>query len=174
MAYEEYLEYLRRNVSLLERLGDRLSGTDERVDYAVRQILSQQAKLDSLSVAVSNIAERLGVEVIVPERKVEQIKFSYTVQPLQAVKLIENAPFAGTIRQVVIHWPDGCNALVDVRVGHGNKQFCPNEGFLALNDATPSFDFEEPVDDHEEIWVEIANGDSAYEHSITATVSLEA
>ncbi len=104
---------------------------------------------------------------------IEQIKFSYTVQPLQAVRLIEYTPFAGRIISVTTHFPDGTNALCEVRVGHGNKQFCPNEGYLALNDATPTFNFNEPVDDYEEIWVEIRNGDSAYEHSITVTVSVE-
>lgn len=105
--------------------------------------------------------------------KREQIPFVYDLAPLEGIPLAEYAPFSGYIKEVSPHWPDGCDHLVDVRVGHGTKQFCPNEGFLALNDVTPTYYFNEPVDDHEEIWVELRNADGANRHAITVTVNLE-
>ncbi|GAI68103.1 unnamed protein product [marine sediment metagenome] len=111
-------------------------------------------------------------------QKIEQLPFSYDLEKAgtdgSQVLLTEIVPFSGYIKQVTPHWPDGCDAIVDVRVGHGNKQFCPKEGFLALNDATPSYPFNEEVNGgQEDIWVEMVNGDSENKHKITVTVMLE-
>ena len=112
-----------------------------------------------------------------PGVKIEQIPFAYTLAVAGAagsgVVLEENAPFSGYIKQVTIHWPDGADALVDVKVGHGVVQFCPDEGFLALNDATPTYPFNEWVNDQETIWVELRNRDGGNTHAITVTVTLE-
>jgi len=111
-----------------------------------------------------------------PKTVIEQIPFSCTLTPAgtptSGAVLTEAAPFSGYIVDATIHWPAGCNALVDVRVGHGVKQFCPNEGFLALDNCTPKYDFNEWIDANEEVWVEMRNA-SAFPHSITVTVTLE-
>lgn len=128
---------------------------------------------------LDDIGERLGrlEEKEVPEVKLEQILYSYNLAiagaPGSQVTLMEYAPFKGFIKEVTPHWPLNCNALVDIRVGHGVTQFCPREGFLALNDATPSYPFNEPVDNHEEIWVEMINTDGGFTHNITVTVTIE-
>jgi len=111
------------------------------------------------------------------EVKIEQIPFSYTLTlagtPTSGVRLSEHAPFAGHVTSVMIHWPPGSNALVDVVVGHGVTQFCPREGYLALDDATVFFPFNEWLDDQEELWVEMRNGDAVNPHTITVTLHLE-
>jgi len=89
------------------------------------------------------------------------------------VVLEDTVPFKGYIKEIKIHWPDGCNALVDVRVGRGAEQFCPREGFLALNDATPQYEFNIPVHEGDDIWVEMINTDGGNPHNITVTVHLE-
>lgn len=89
------------------------------------------------------------------------------------VVLTEIAPFTGYIKRIAPHWPDGCDALVDVRVGVGVKQFCPREGYLALNDTTPDYEFNIPVQEGEDIWVEMVNTDGGWPHNITCTISLE-
>jgi len=127
---------------------------------------------EELGKRLSKVEAAVAEETEMP-KTIEQIPFSYTLNPLQGVVLMEYAPFAGYIKQVSIHWPDGCDALVDVRVGHHTKQFCPDEGYLALNDATPTYPFNEYVADHEEIWVEMVNTDGVNTHSITVTVILE-
>lgn len=58
---KEYLEYLRQNVNALEKLGEKFSGTDERVDYVVRQ----QAQI--LRGIQEILQEIPGAEVIPPE-----------------------------------------------------------------------------------------------------------
>ncbi|GAH90763.1 unnamed protein product, partial [marine sediment metagenome] len=75
---------------------------------------------------------------------------------------------------VMAHWPDGCNAKLDIAVVHGLTQFCPREGYLALNDATPVYDFAKRVhvDDHEEIRVKLRNR-GALPHTITVAVIVE-
>lgn len=109
-----------------------------------------------------------------PEVKIVQIPFAYNLAALEGVLLTEVAPFSGYIKQVSIHWPEGSDALVDVRVGHGPKQFCPKEGFLALNDVTPTYPFNEWVSGgNEAIWVEMKNTDSVNSHNITVSVILE-
>lgn len=105
--------------------------------------------------------------------KIEQIPFAYNLAALQGVKLEEAAPFNGYIKEISIHYPDGCDALVDVRVGHDVTQFCPREGYLALNDVTPTYSFNVEVKQGDPIWVEMKNGDGANPHNISVTVSAE-
>jgi len=68
-----------------------------------------------------------------------------------------------------------CDALVDVAVGHSNTQFCPKGTgeYLALNDTTPTYRFNEEVTQGEEIWVQMRNRDGGWPHSITVSVSVE-
>lgn len=106
--------------------------------------------------------------------KIVQIAFSYNLAVLQGVLLEEDVPFAGYINSVCLHWPEGCNGLVSIKVGHGVEQFCPREGYLALNDATPTYLFNEGVNDHDVIWVEMQNADGINAHRIVVTVTLEA
>lgn len=105
--------------------------------------------------------------------KIVQIPFSYNLAALEGVRLEEEVPFAGYIKQVMIHWPEGCNALVDVKTGGGIEQLCPRAGYLALNDATPTYPFNEWITDHDIIWVEMRNTDGLNSHSITVVVTLE-
>jgi len=115
--------------------------------------------------------------LLVPPKEIEQIPFAYNLTVAgtltSGVVLTEIATFAGYIKQIALHVPDGCDALVDIRVGVGVKQFCPREGYLSLNDATPTYPFNIPVQQGEEIWVEMRNTDGGNPHNITVTVSLE-
>ena len=114
-----------------------------------------------------------ALSAVPKEKEREQIPFAYNLAALQAVRLEEDAPFNGYIKQVTIHWPDGCNALVDIMVGRGVEQFCPREGYLALNDATVTYPFNKEVAEGDVIWVEMRNTDGANTHSITVTVIVE-
>jgi len=110
-------------------------------------------------------------------KKIEQIPYVQTLELAGLVgstaRLVEYAPFSGYVKEVIIHWPLGCNQLVDVAVGHGITQFCPREEYLALNDATPSYYFNEYVDDHEELWVQLRNRDGGNPHTIVVTIRIE-
>lgn len=134
-------------------------------------------RLDFLGPKVVDMAERVKkLEVPMAEVKIEQIPFAYRLTaagtPTSGVTLTEDAPFSGYIRQVTPHWPDGCDGLVDMRVGHGVVQFCPREGYLALNNTTPTYPFNIKVKQGDDIWVELRNR-SLFPHNITVTVALE-
>ncbi|MBA7663032.1 hypothetical protein ES703_71065 [subsurface metagenome] len=109
---------------------------------------------------------RLDGQLLTPIVRIDKLPFSGKVYNLTIPKYNSYV-----VNGIAVH---NCNAIVDIRVGHGPKQFCPKEGFLALNDATPTYPFNEPVSGgNEEIWVEMVNGDSANKHAITVTVMLE-
>jgi len=100
--------------------------------------------------------------------------FSKTLAALEGYRQFKRISKDTVAKDVTIHWPAGCNALVSVAVFHGPKQFCPRQGALALDGATPTYgNLNEPLFANEELWVEFQNGDSVNEHSITVTVIIE-
>jgi len=182
----EYEEIVKK-IPVPERAIGPLAGLAARLDYLGPKVQKLEG---DLSPKVADLAEKVGKleyalstlewpeGVAIAEVKIEQIPFVYDLEkagtPKSWALLTEPTPFSGYIKQVTLHWPDGCNHIVDVRVGHGPRQFCPKEGFLALNDVTPTYHFNELVSGGQEsIWVEMINGDSANKHAITVTVTLE-
>ena len=176
----EYEEIIKK-IPAPERAIGPLAGLAARLDYL-------GPKVEGLSPKVAELGEKVGKleyalrtlelpEGVAMPLKIEQIPFVRDLEKAgvegSQVMMIEYAPFSGYIKYVTPHWPDGCNHIVDIRVGHGTKQFCPDEGYLALNDVTPTYPFNEYVSDHEEIWVEMINGDGDNTHAITVTVTLQ-
>jgi len=101
-----------------------------------------------------------------------QINFRKTVQPLTEESMVKTSPITGTIKQVTMHFPPGCNSLVEVKVYHGSKQIVPEMGGIALDNATPTFIVEEPVKQGDAIKVFWINHDDTYEHTITVVVGI--
>ncbi|KKN87077.1 hypothetical protein LCGC14_0263470 [marine sediment metagenome] len=114
---------------------------------------------------------------MVTEMHAEQIPFAYTLPSGQGVRIAEYAPFDGFIKQVIIHWPEGCNGLVDVAIEHAGKQFLPNpdygQRYLSLDAVTPTFVLHEPLRARHPITVEIGNADSANQHTVTVIIVVE-
>lgn len=102
-----------------------------------------------------------------------QVRFQETVQPLTGDRFTQDCPFDAIITSVCYHFPPGCNALVGVSVGHGEKQSFPREGSIALDSATPVFNTYESVNRDEVLWCEIRNADSLNEHIITVILTLQ-
>jgi hypothetical protein len=176
-SYEEYLDYLKSNVDVLERLHDTFSGVDERIDYAVRQLLSIQqtfspellARLDSLSYLYNELKE---AGFIMP-KQTQQINFRYTVAAGQGLRAIEQVPLDGIISSVCFHFPPGAMGWVQVAFGHNYKQIMPISGFLQLDDASPVIPASEVVHRNEEIWVIINNTDAWNPHTISVIPTIE-
>lgn len=149
---------------------------DKTISEALMAILALTEDTQIKSNAIIQALEALDIEVPM-EKTIEQIPFARNLPIAGAVGsgvvLTEIAPFDGYIKEITIHWPEGSDALVDIRVGRGVEQFCPREGFLALNDTTPSYLFNVPVKQNDEIWVEMMNTDGVNTHAITVTVHLE-
>jgi len=174
----EYEEIV-KGIPVPEQALGPLAGLAVRLDYLGPKVQKLESdlspkvadladKVDKLEYALRTLEFPEGVMPL----KIEQIPFAYNLLPGVGVTLAEYAPFSGYIKQVSIHWPDGCDGLLDIRVGHGVKQFCPDDGYLALNDATPTYPFNEWVNDREEIWVEMRNA-GGFAHRVTVAVILE-
>jgi hypothetical protein len=148
----------------LALLSDMAAGIEE----TSRGITASVAGINALLAAAGEPA---------PFRKVEQIPYRATLAIAglagSGVKMVEYAPKTGYIKWIMVHYPPGTNALVDIAVGHGLTQLCPREGYLALDNTTQIFYFNEYVEDREEIWVEMRNGDGFNPHTITVTVGFE-
>lgn len=176
-SYEEYLDYLQKNVNVLEEISDKFSGADERLDYVVKQLLALQetlspallARLESLSVLHQELKE---AGFIMP-KQTQQINFRYTVAAGQGLRAIEQVPLDGVISSVCFHFPPGAMGWVQVAFGHGSKQIMPIAGFLQLDDATPVIPASEIVHRDEEIWVVIQNTDAFNPHTISVIPTIE-
>ena len=176
-----YEDYLRENLSTLERLGDKFSGADDRLDYAVEQIQAIQTGLAAIEVKPETVAAMQQLSGLLKELKevgfvmptqTQQIAFEYTLEPNQGVRLEDLIPLDGSIISVGFHWPRGCNALVDIAVGHGHKQFMPISGFLALNDTSPVYPTQENVKREETAWCIMNNHDGTERHHVSTTVTI--
>ena len=115
---------------------------------------------------------------MVTKREIDGVE----VQPFQQnlaiganVRLTDAVPFDGWLKEVTIHWPGGCNALVDVAVLYGNVQFLPKHGFLALDNVTKPywFGYQKWVQQNQTILVHMRNRDALWPHSVTVTVTFE-
>lgn len=104
------------------------------------------------------------------EKPQKQIVFKHTLQALQGITEHKHVPMLKTVKSITIHWPSGCNALVDVAVGYSqDKRLLPEEGYLALNDATPTWTVNKDTGS-DTLWVDIRNGDSDITHTHTISV----
>jgi len=168
-SYEEYLDYLKANVSQLERLGDSFSGADDRLDYAVKELLAIRPAIETLSSLITELKEAGFVMPLMTQ----QIVFQQTLQPNQGIRLEDLVPLDGAIVSVTMHFPFNCNGNVDVAFGHGYKQICPISGFIALNDACPVFPTHETCKREETIWCVIDNHDGGAAHTIACIATIE-
>lgn len=103
---------------------------------------------------------------------VSQLNFRETVGTLSEITKAKTCQTKGTINQITMHFPSGCNALVDVAVFKNSQQIVPDTGFISLNDATPQFFIDKPIDVGDEITVRFVNADSAWPHTISVIVGI--
>ena len=101
-----------------------------------------------------------------------QLNFRNTVAALSEDYEIKRSLEDGTIKELVVHFPPGCNALVEVKVYHGSTQILPEKGGLALDDTSPTFIVERAVKAGDPIRVEWINHDDTYSHTISVIVGI--
>lgn len=178
---EEYLEYLRQHVSRLESIGDKFSGADERLDYAVQQMVAIKEKISQIDITPETISTLERLTALLEELK--EVGFTMPTQgrsvplyaevaPLDVVKVTGYSPLKGKIRQVSISWPDGSDFVVLVAFGKGsNTWLIPDEPqtFERNNDVTVTYPIDEAIEHNEELWLIIRNGDLGNAHQISAT-----
>lgn len=109
-----------------------------------------------------------------------QIDLSKEVPPATGYQWFENrkkVPFDGMITQITLHFPSGCNGLVEVRIGvdhkdGGLKWICPIEGFIALDNTTQTYMISYPVRKGDYICAEIYNYDDTYSHKVGIIITI--
>ena len=144
---------------------EELTTIDERVDFVHNQLIDVQ-------LAQNRLLEKEGIPTMAVVTR--EVVLRETVQPLKGTKAAKPSPLTGRITQLVLHFPDGCNALVDVAIGHKDTWVCPNEidTFIALNDATPVLTVDEPIEKAEEMWMIVRNADGGNAHAISVTFTI--
>lgn len=101
-----------------------------------------------------------------------QIVFKKEVLALTEAFELKRAEMNGIVKDIIVHCPPGCSGLVDVRVFMGTTQVLPRIGYIALDDATPTFGIQEPIKSGDTIRVEWVNTDSTYPHTISVIVNI--
>jgi len=119
-----------------------------------------------------SIEEKLTQTAQAPELLTKSITFVYTVESGKGVRLEEPSPVTGFISEVTMHFPDGCNGLVEMALFYKDRRIFPIKGYIKLNNATPTWTVYHPVRKGEPIWVEILNRDSLNPHTPSVTVVL--
>ena len=142
---------------------DQLTTTDERVDYV-------HGQLSQVQFAVDKLLEREDLEPMVAMTK--SVNLRLALEPGTGDRISKPSPLTGRIVQIIPHYPDGCNANVDMAVGRSDHIWLyPNEvdTFVALNDATPVITFNEPIGKSEGLWMIVKNGDGLWPHAVSCT-----
>lgn len=165
-----YDDEIRRKTTPFERLGDTFNTANERMDYLVKLIADSD--IPGLKRSIDSLASMGGPSMITPT-ETTQIRFQETMAVLTGDRFFYTCPWNALNTNITMHFPSGCNALVDVAVGHSDKQTYPRTNFIALNDASPVFIVSELISDKEPIWVEIRNADGGNAHTISVILTLQ-
>ena len=122
------------------------------------------------------VLKQLGMAVTAPSPEIYEsrvINFSKKVEPATAYTLDDLYFYAerdGFISNVLFYFPPGCNNLVRIRVGVGNKQVFPGEGFFYADGYGDNVTVYKKFKQNDRIWAEIYNYDETYDHDITLVV----
>lgn len=109
-----------------------------------------------------------------------EINYRLTVASLLEDKATRYAPTTGIIDSAIIHFPAGCQSLVEVFINLGTEQILPaavrgdtqgNIG-IALDDTTQPFEINKPVEQGMPIEVLIKNHDGVNPHTISVIVKV--
>ena len=142
-----------------------LTTIDERVDYIHDQVAQTQ-------VALNELLKKEGLPTMAVVTR--DVNLRVTLEPNTGTTVQKPSPVTGKIVQLIPHWPEGCNGLLDVAVGHRNTWIYPHlvDTFVALNNATPVLTVDEPITKGEQIWMIVRNADGRETHAITVTATV--
>jgi len=144
---------------------DELTTTDERVDYVHNQLIDAQ-------LALNQLLEKEGMPTMAVVTR--DVNLRVSLEPNTGTKVTKPSPVTGKIVQLIPHWPDGCDALVDIAIGHKDTWIYPHlvDNYVALNDTTPVLTVDEPITKGEQIWAIVRNADGRVKHAITVTATV--
>jgi len=108
------------------------------------------------------------------EIEIEELVFRQPVANLTTGRLMQNSPITGIAHKVLIHFPAGCNSLVEVFVNYKRSQIFPyGTTGIALDDATHNFAINQRVTKDEPLEVVVINHDTVNPHTIVTTIEIE-
>ena len=144
---------------------EQLTTIDERVDFVHDQVAAVQ-------LALNQLLEKEGVPTMAAITR--DVNLRVTLLPNQGQRIAQPSPITGRIVQLIPHFPDGCNALVDMAIGHRDTWIYPHrtDTFIALNDATPVLTVDEPISKGEEIWMVARNSDGGFPHAVSCACTI--
>jgi len=144
---------------------DELTTTDERVDFVHNQLIDAQ-------LALNQLLEKEGMPTMAVVTR--DVNLRVSLEPNTGTKVTKPSPVTGKIVQLIPHWPDGCDALVDIAIGHKDTWIYPHlvDNYVALNDTTPVLTVDEPITKGEQIWAIVRNADGRVKHAITVTATV--
>lgn len=110
-----------------------------------------------------------------------EINFRIPTASLTESRPQRESPVSGRLVTAQIHYPPGCNQLVEVMINHGAKQILPtpvkggsgSDG-IALNDATRPFSLNNrPVKQNDILEARVVNHDNTNPHTISVIIFIE-
>lgn len=108
----------------------------------------------------------------------KQYRFSTPLAAGATARMTVASELSGKIVTVTMHWPTGCNSLVDLAFGRSavasDEWLCPStpNTYLALENATPVFKLDADVRRDDILWVEFRNRDGAWPHTPAVIVDV--
>ena len=110
-----------------------------------------------------------------------ELNYRITTASLNISRTQRYSPVTGKLMSAQIHFPLGCNQLVEIMINHGTVQILPtpvkggtgSDG-IALNDATRSFSLNNrPVEQNDLLEVYIVNHDNTNPHTNSVIILIE-
>ncbi len=84
-----------------------------------------------------------------------------------------DCPVNGVLTNITLHFPDGCNALVEIVCYVDQEQVLPVSEFIALNNATKDFPVDRNVTKKSALRVKITNRDAVNPHTPSIIFNME-
>ena len=164
-TYEEYKSELGQ-LNRLEKLTDKATGIDNRLDLIAR-ILLQQSKVVTRSA-------NLEPPIIRYQKVTKHVVITQAASPLTAYEMYDLSPITGSIDSVTMEFPRGCDGLVQVAFRTDEGWIIPsNQDYLALNDKFPVFPLSNVgISKGDKLWLIVRNSDAINTHTITALIAL--
>jgi len=106
-------------------------------------------------------------------RQVSFTRPDTTILPATRAVVADESPVTGMITSITLHFPNGCNALVELSCSVNQEQILPVSGFIALNDATKDFLVNKSVTKKATLRVLVVNRDAINPHTPSIIFNLE-
>lgn len=109
-----------------------------------------------------------------------EINYRITTASLRSSRVTRYAPIGGILDSAILHFPSGCNSLVEIFINHRTNQVLPapatggTQGNLgiALDDITQSFDINLPIEQGDPLEVVVINHDDTHSHTLSVILKV--